>query len=157
MNGDIKKSQSFKKSYICINFTNMFKRLVLVVLLFVSFNSFGQDINELRKKLQIIRIQSLLFSSKKQKIRDLSLVDAEKQLILIGGKAEEIKKLRNLWNKKLPESDSKDVFNGDEIKSQFGEIDGFIKDSLAIEDEELKDLDPIFLKTRTLQNLLNSL
>ena len=52
---------------------------------------------------------------------------------------------------------SEDTFNTDEIKSQFGETDGFVKDSLAIEDEELKDLDPIFLKTRTLQNLLSSL
>jgi hypothetical protein len=28
----------------------MFKRLVFVIVLFVSFNSYGQDINELRKK-----------------------------------------------------------------------------------------------------------
>ena len=135
----------------------MFKRLVLVILLFVSFNSFAQDIDELRKKASNSSDSELIVFIQKAKDQGLSLVDAEKQLILIGAKAEEIKKLRNLWNKKIPKSDSKDVFNGDEIKSKFGETDGFIKDSLAIEDEELKDLDPIFLKTRTLQNLLNSL
>ena len=59
--------------------------------------------------------------------------------LLIG--ADEIKKLRNLWNKKLPKSSSEDTFNTDEIKSQFGETDGFVKDSLAIEDEELKKLE----------------
>ena len=31
-------------------------------------------------------------------------MDAEKQLSLIGGKADEIKKLRDLWNKKLPKN-----------------------------------------------------
>ena len=128
----------------------MFKRLVLAVLLFVSFNSFGQDINELRKKASGSSDSELIVFIQKAKDQGLSLVDAEKQLILIGGKAEEIKKLRSLWNKKLPESDSKDVFNGDEIKSQFGEIDGFIKDSLAIEDEELKRFGSDFFKNKNI-------
>ena len=128
----------------------MFKRLVLAVLLFVSFNSFGQDINELRKKASGSSDSELIVFIQKAKDQGLSLVDAEKQLILIGAKAEEIKKLRSLWNKKLPESDSKDVFNGDEIKSQFGEIDGFIKDSLAIEDEELKRFGSDFFKNKNI-------
>ena len=35
-----------------------------------------------------------------------------KQLILIGGKAKEVKKLRDLWNKKISEiEDSKDELN----------------------------------------------
>ena len=106
----------------------MVKRLVLVLLLFVSFNSFGQDVNELRKKASNSSDSELIVFIQKAKDQGLSLADAEKQLILVGGKAEEIKKLRNLWNKKLPESDSKYVFNGDEIKSQFGETDGFFKD-----------------------------
>ena len=128
----------------------MFKKLVLAILLFVSFNSFGQDINEIREKASNISDSELIVFIQKAKDQGLSLVDAEKQLILIGGKTEEIKKLRNLWNKKLPESDSKDVFNGDEIKSQFGEINGFIKDSLAIEDEELKRFGSDFFKNKNI-------
>ena len=114
----------------------MFKRLVLAILLFVSFNSFGQDINELRKKASNSSDSELIVFIQKAKDQGLSLADAEKQLILVGGKADEIKKLRNLWDKKLPKSSSEDKFNTDQIKSQFGETDGFIKDSLTIEDEE---------------------
>ncbi len=116
----------------------MVKRLVLVLLLFVSFNSFGQDINELRKKASNSSDSELIVFIQKAKDQGLSLADAEKQLILVGGKANEIKKLRNLWNKKLPKSSSEETLNTYEIKSQFGETDGFIKDSLAIEDKELK-------------------
>ena len=86
----------------------MVKRLVLVLLLFVSFNSFGQDINELRKKASNSSDSELIVFIQKAKDQGLSLADAEKQLILVGGKADEIKKLRNLWNKKLPKSDSED-------------------------------------------------
>ena len=109
----------------------MVKRLVLVLLLFVSFNSFGQDINELRKKASNSSDSELIVFIQKAKDQGLSLADAEKQLILVGGKADEIKKLRNLWNKKLPKSSSEDTFNTDEIESKFGETDVFIKDSLA--------------------------
>ena len=128
----------------------MVKRLVLVLLLFVSFNSFGQDINELRKKASISSDSELIVFIQKAKDQGLSLADAEKQLTLVGGKADEIKKLRNLWNKKLPELDSKDVFIDDEIKSQFGEVDGFIKDSTAIEDEELKRFGSDFFKNKNI-------
>ena len=128
----------------------MVKRLVLVLLLFVSFNSFGQDINELRKKASNSSDSELIVFIQKAKDQGLSLADAEKQLILVGGKADEIKKLRNLWNKKLPKSSSEDTFNGDEIKSRFGETDGFVKDSLAIEDEELKRFGSDFFKNKNI-------
>ena len=97
----------------------MVKRLVLVLLLFVSFNSFGQDINELRKKASNSSDSELIVFIQKAKDQGLSLADAEKQLILVGGKADEIKKLRNLWNKKLPKLNSEDVDDYDEINSQF--------------------------------------
>ena len=84
----------------------MVKRLVLVLLLFVSFNSFGQDINELRKKASNSSDSELIVFIQKAKDQGLSLADAEKQLIIVGGEADEIKKLRNLWNKKLPKSSS---------------------------------------------------
>ena len=128
----------------------MVKRLVLVLLLFVSFNSFGQDINELRKKASNSSDSELIVFIQKAKDQGLSLADAEKQLILVGGKADEIKKLRNLWNKKLQKSSSEDTFNTDEIKSQFGETDGFVKDSLAIEDEELKRFGSDFFKNKNI-------
>ena len=100
----------------------MVKRLVLVLLLFVSFNSFGQDINELRKKASNSSDSELIVFIQKAKDQGLSLADAEKQLILIGGKAQEIKKLRNLWNKKLPKSNSEDLTGSDEIKSPVNNI-----------------------------------
>jgi len=130
----------------------MFKRLVFIIILFVSFNSYGQDINELRKKASNSSDSELIVFIQKAKDQGLSLMDAEKQLILIGGKAQEINKLRNLWNKKLPKSNSEDLTGSDEIKSQFGEIDGFSKDSLDIKDEvdEIKRFGSDFFKNKNI-------
>ena len=128
----------------------MFKRLVFVIFLFVSFSSFGQDINELRKKASNSSDSELIIFIQKAKDQGLTLADAEKQLVLIGGKAQEIKKLRNLWNKKLPKSNSEDLTGSDEIKSQFGETEGFSKDSLDIKDEELKRFGSDFFKNKNI-------
>jgi protein involved in polysaccharide export with SLBB domain len=130
----------------------MFKRLVFILVLFVGFSSYGQDINELRKKASNSSDSELIVFIQKAKDQGLSLVDAEKQLILIGGKAKEIKKLRNLWNKKLPKSNSEDLTDSDEIKSQFGETEGFSKDSLDIKDEveELKRFGSDFFKNKNI-------
>jgi protein involved in polysaccharide export with SLBB domain len=119
---------------------------------FLSFNSFSQDINELRKKASNSTDSELIVFIQKAKDQRLSLADAEKQLILIGGKAQEIKKLRNLWNKKLPKSNSEDLTGSDEIKSQFGETEGFSKDSLDIKDEveELKRFGSDFFKNKNI-------
>ena len=130
----------------------MFKRLVFVIFLFVSFSSFGQDINELRKKASNSSDSELIVFIQKAKDQGLSLLDAEKQLILIGGKAEEIKKLRDLWNKKLPKPTSIDPDNVEEIQSNFGEKEAFVKDSLEIKDEveELKRFGSNFFKNKNI-------
>jgi protein involved in polysaccharide export with SLBB domain len=130
----------------------MFKRLVFIIILFVSFNSYGQDINELRKKASNSSDSELIVFIQKAKDQGLSLMDAEKQLILIGGKAQEIKKLRDLWNKKLPLSSSTDLVNSKEIQSNFGDTEAFIEDSLDIKDEveELKRFGSDFFKNKNI-------
>ena len=130
----------------------MLKKLVFVVALFVGFNSYGQDINELRKKASNSSDSEIIVFIQKAKNQGLSLVDAEKQLVLIGGKAKEIKKLRNLWNKKLPKSDFEFLTDSDEIKYKFGETDGFSKDSLDIKDEveEIKRFGSDFFKNKNI-------
>ena len=117
----------------------MFKRLVFIIILFVSFNSYGQDINELRKKASNSSDSELIVFIQKAKDQGLSLLDAEKQLILIGGKAQEVKKLRDLWNKKLPISSSTDSVSSNEIQSSFGDTEVFVEDSLDIKDEVEKN------------------
>jgi len=109
----------------------MIKKIIFVTFFFFSLNSFGQDINELRKKASSGSDIELVFFIEKAKDQGLSLMDAEKQLILIGGSAEEIKKLRDLWNKKLPEKFQTDFDDLNKIESQFGKTEGFVKDSLA--------------------------
>ena len=130
----------------------MFKRLVFIIILFVSFNSYGQDINELRKKASYSTDSELIVFIQKSKDQGLSLVDAEKQLILIGGKAQEIKKLRDLWNKKLPISSSTDLVNSKETQSNFGDTEAFVVDSLDIKDEveELKRFGSDFFKNKNI-------
>ena len=128
----------------------MFKRIVFIIVLFVSFNSYGQDINELRKKASNSSDSELIVFIQKAKDQGLSLIDAEKQLIIIGGKAEEIKKLRNLWNKKLPNLNAENIDDSAEIKSQFGETERFTQDSLDIKDEELKRFGSNFFKNENI-------
>ena len=67
----------------------------------------------------------------------MSLIDAEKQLILIGGKATEIKKLRDLWNKELTSLDPTFSDDPNVIESEFGETEIFSSD----EDEDVDDLE----------------
>jgi protein involved in polysaccharide export with SLBB domain len=111
----------------------MIKKIFFIVFLFLSFNSFGQDVDELRKKASTSSDKELVVFIKKAKDQGLSLKDAEKQLILIGGKAKEVKKLRDLWNKKIPEMKTSKDESDDKIQSKFGDTDNFEKDSLELD------------------------
>jgi protein involved in polysaccharide export with SLBB domain len=78
-------------------------------------------------------------------------MDAEKQLVLIGGKADEIKKLRDLWNKKLPKKSETELDDSNKIESQFGETEGFVKDSLSQDvEDEVKRFGSDFFKNKNI-------
>ena len=129
----------------------MIKKIIFVTFLFLSLNSFGQDINELRKKASLSSDSELVVFIQKAKDQGLSLMDAEKQLILIGGKADEIKKLRDLWNKKLPKKSETDLDDSNKIESQFGETEGFVKDSLSQDvEDEVKRFGSDFFKNKNI-------
>jgi protein involved in polysaccharide export with SLBB domain len=129
----------------------MIKKIIFVSFLFMSLSSFGQDINELRKKASSSSDNELVVFIEKAKDQGLSLMDAEKQLILIGGKANEIKKLRDLWNKKLPKKSETDLDDSYKIESQFGETEGFVKDSLSQEvEDEVKRFGSDFFKNKNI-------
>ena len=130
----------------------MFKRLFFVIAFFLSFNLSGQDIDQLRKKASNSSDSELIVFIQKAKDQGLSLVDAEKQLNLIGGKAQEIKKLRDLWNKKLPISSFTDLVDSKEIQSNFGDTEAFVEDSPDIKDEveELKRFGSDFFKNKNI-------
>ena len=131
----------------------MIKKIIFVTFLFFSLNSFGQDINELRKKASLSSDSELVVFIQKAKDQGLSLMDAEKQLILIGGKAKEIKKLRDLWNKKPPITPETDLDNFNKIESQFGETEGFVKDSLSPDLEDgLKRFGSDFFKNKNINS-----
>ena len=83
----------------------MFKRVFYVIIFFLSTITFAQDVKDIRAKVSKSSDSELKIFIKKAKDQGLSLIDAEKQLILIGGKATEIKKLRDLWNKELTSLD----------------------------------------------------
>ncbi|MDA9373551.1 SLBB domain-containing protein [Flavobacteriaceae bacterium] len=129
----------------------MIKKIFLIAFLFLSFNSFGQDIDELRKKASTSSDNELVVFIKKAKDQGLSLMDAEKQLILIGGKAKEIKKLRDLWNKKISEMEASKDESDDKIQSKFGDTDNFEKDSLeVVVVEEKKRFGSDFFKNKNI-------
>ena len=129
----------------------MIKKIIFVTFLFLSLNSFGQDINELRKKASLSSDSELVVFIQKAKDQGLSLMDAEKQLVLIGGKADEIKKLRDLWNKKLRKKSETDLDDSNKIESQFGETEGFVKDSLSQDvEDEVKRFGSDFFKNKNI-------
>jgi len=129
----------------------MIKKIIFIAFLFLSFNSFGQDIDELRKKASTSSDNELVVFIKKAKDQGLSLKDAEKQLILIGGKAKEVKKLRDLWNKKTSEIEALKDESDDKIQSEFGYTDNFEKDSLAVDVvEEKKRFGSDFFKNKNI-------
>tara|TARA_B110000090_G_scaffold106788_1_gene119810 strand:- start:461 stop:2743 length:2283 start_codon:yes stop_codon:yes gene_type:complete len=129
----------------------MIKKIILIAFLFLSFNSFGQDIDELRKKASTSSDNELVVFIKKAKDQGLSLMDAEKQLILIGGKAKEVKKLRDLWNKKISEMEASKDESDDKIQSKFGDTDNFEKDSLEVDVvEEKKRFGSDFFKNKNI-------
>ncbi|MDC0593135.1 SLBB domain-containing protein [Flavobacteriaceae bacterium] len=129
----------------------MIKKIIFVAFLFLSFNSFGQDIDELRKKTSTSSDNELVVFIKKAKDQGLSLMDAEKQLILIGGKANEVKKLRDLWNKKISEMEASKDESDDKIQSKFGDTDNFEKDSLELDVvEEKKRFGSDFFKNKNI-------
>ena len=129
----------------------MIKKIIFVTFLFLSLNSFGQDINELRKKASLSSDSELVVFIQKAKDQGLSLMDAEKQLVLIGGKADEIKKLRDLWNKKLPKKSKTDLDDSNKIESQFGESEGFVKESLSQDvEDEVKRFGSDFFKNKNI-------
>ena len=129
----------------------MIKKIIFVTFLFIGLSSFGQDINELRKKASTSSDNELVVFIQKAKDQGLSLMDAEKQLILIGGNADEIKKLRDLWNKKLPKKSETDLDDTNKIESQFGETEGFVKDSLSQDvEDEVKRFGSDFFKNKNI-------
>ena len=129
----------------------MIKKIIFITFLFLSFNSFGQDIDELRKKASTSSDNELVVFIKKAKDQGLSLMDAEKQLILIGGKAKEVKKLRDLWNKKISEMEASKDESDDKIQSKFGDTDNFEKDSLEVDVvEEKKRFGSDFFKNKNI-------
>ena len=129
----------------------MIKKIIFVTFLFIGLSSFGQDINELRKKASSSSDSELVVFIQKAKDQGLSLMDAEKQLVLIGGKADEIKKLRDLWNKKLPKKSETDLDDTNKIESQFGETEGFVKDSLSQDvEDEVKRFGSDFFKNKNI-------
>ena len=129
----------------------MIKKIIFIAFLFLSFNSFGQDIDELRKKASTSSDNELVVFIKKAKDQGLSLMDAEKQLILIGGKAKEVKKLRDLWNKKISEIEDFKDESDDKIQSKFGDTDNFEKDSLEVDVvEEKKRFGSDFFKNKNI-------
>ena len=113
----------------------MFKKIIFIIVLFVSFNSYGQDINELRKKANTSTDKELLVFVEKAKDQGLSLAEAEKQFSLLGAKPKEIKRLRDLWNKETSEDEPNLVEDSDnENQSKFGNTTPF-------EEEENNEID----------------
>ena len=112
----------------------MIKKIIFVTFLLISLSSFGQDINELRKKANTSSDKELLVFVKKAKDQGLSLAEAEKQFSLLGAKPKQIKRLRDLWDEETSE-DEPNLFedSDNENQSNFG-------NTIPFEEEENNEI-----------------
>ena len=112
----------------------MIKKIIFVTFLLISLSSFGQDINELRKKANTSSDKELLVFVEKAKDQGLTLAEAEKQFSLLGAKPKEIKRLRDLWYEETSE-DEPNLFedSDNENQSNFG-------NTIPFEEEENNEI-----------------
>ena len=66
------------------------------------------------------------------------------------GKLKILKNLETCGIRSLPKTNSEDLTDFDEIKSEFGETDLFVKDSLEINDDEIKRFGSDFFKNKNI-------
>jgi hypothetical protein len=101
----------------------MIKKIIFITFLFLSFNSFSQNIDQIRSVANFSSESELVSYVEKAKLKGLNLIQVEKLAVAQGAKPSEIQLLRKLWNSNNNESSI---------------------------DSNLKDLEVIFLIIKTL-------
>ncbi|MDC1456013.1 SLBB domain-containing protein [Flavobacteriaceae bacterium] len=113
----------------------MIKKIFFIALFFISFNSFSQNIDQIRSVADFSSESELVSYVEKAKLKGLNLIQIEKLAVAQGAKPSEIQLLRKLWNSNNNESSDDFNINENTIGSSFGIVDNEDDDEDDDEDE----------------------
>ena len=82
----------------------MIKKIFFIGFLFLSFNSFSQNIDQIRSVADFSSESELVSYVEKAQLKGLNLIQIEKLAVAQGAKPSEIQLLRKLWNSNNNES-----------------------------------------------------
>ena len=106
----------------------MIKKIFFIALFFLSFNSFSQNINQIRSVADFSSESELVSYVEKAKLKGLNLIQIEKLAVAQGAKPSEIQLLRKLWNSNTNESSVDSNLKETTIQSSFGIVENVNED-----------------------------
>ena len=110
----------------------MIKKILFIALFFISFNSFSQNIDQIRSVANFSSESELVSYVEKAKLKGLNLIQVEKLAVAQGAKPSEIQLLQKLWNSNNNESSIDSNLKETTIESSFGIVENEDED----EDED---------------------
>ena len=110
----------------------MIKKIFFIALFFLSFNSFSQNIDQIRSVADFSSESELVSYVEKAKLKGLNLIQIEKLAVAQGAKPSELQLLRKLWNSNNNESSIDSNLKETTIESSFGIVENEDED----EDED---------------------
>jgi len=113
----------------------MIKKIFFIALFFISFNSFSQNIDQIRSVADFSSESELVSYVENAKSKGLNLIQIEKLAVAQGAKPSEIQLLRKLWNSNNNESSIDSNLKETRTESSFGIVDDEDDDEDEDEDE----------------------
>ena len=127
----------------------MIKKIFFIALFFLSFNSFSQNIDQIRSVADFSSESELVSYVEKAKLKGLNLIQIEKLAVAQGAKPSEIQLLRKLWNSNNNESSDDFNINENTIGSSFGIVDD-VDDDDDEDDDEVKRFGSDFFNNKNI-------
>ena len=101
----------------------MIKKIFFIAVFFLSFNSFSQNIDQIRSVADFSSESELVSYVEKSKLKGLNLIQIEKLAVAQGAKPSELQLLRKLWNSNNNESSIDSNLKETTIESSFGIVE----------------------------------
>ena len=113
----------------------MIKQIFFIALFFLSFNSFSQNIDQIRSVADFSSESELVSYVEKAKLKGLNLIQIEKLAEAQGATPSELRLLRKLWNSDLNQISDDPDLEETPIDSSFGVVEDDDEDYDEDEDE----------------------
>ena len=114
----------------------MIKKIFFIAVFFLSFNSFSQNIDQIRSVADFSSESELVSYVEKAKLKGLNLIQIEKLAVAQGAKPSEIQLLRKLWNSNNNESSIDSNLKETTTESSFGIVENENENEDEDEDED---------------------